>query len=239
MPKCEFGCDQEASIQFKSSGKWCCSPSPNSCPGKRERDSTKKKGKPTHKGGRRGFYPGFTPWQTGKTYEEMYGAVGAAEKKAILAKRASQQDHKKWWASQSDETKQEYRERFDKIRTSGYKQGSGHGLNGWYKGYWCDISWELAFVIHCIDHGVPIERNRVSYEYEYEGRTHKYYPDFIVGGSLVEIKGIWTKKERAKIDQCPVPLKVIDKGSIQEYLDYAISKHGRKFTSVYEKVTSK
>jgi len=41
----------------------------------------------------------------------------------------------------------------------GKRIGSGRGKSGWYKGYWCDSSWELAYVIYNIDHDV---HNRVQ-----------------------------------------------------------------------------
>ena len=40
---CEFGCNKEATYQFKSSGKWCCSSNVNACEGKKKKDSELKK----------------------------------------------------------------------------------------------------------------------------------------------------------------------------------------------------
>ena len=28
----------------------------------------------------------------------------------------------------------------------------GYGKHGWYKEYWCDSSWELAYVIYNLDY---------------------------------------------------------------------------------------
>ena len=36
----------------------------------------------------------------------------------------------------------------------GKRHGSGRGKKGWYKGYYCDSTWELAWVIYQLDHGV-------------------------------------------------------------------------------------
>ena len=46
-----------------------------------------------------------------------------------------------------------------KLNNGGYRQGSGRGKKGWYKGFFCDSSWELAYVIYCLDHNIDIKRN--------------------------------------------------------------------------------
>ena len=54
-----------------------------------------------------------------------------------------------------------------------------------------DSSWELAVWIYCIDHNIPIIRN-VFTHFTYEdaiNNKHDYYPDFMINGKLVEIKG--------------------------------------------------
>ena len=71
----------------------------------------------------------------------------------------------------------------------GYVKGSGRGKQGRYKGIWCDSSWELAFVIYHLDHNIPFERNWNKFEYQYEGQTHLYVPDFVYpDGTYIEVK---------------------------------------------------
>lgn len=54
--------------------------------------------------------------------------------------------------------------------SGGKREGSGRGKRGWYKGYYCDSSWELAWVIYNLDHGNQFKRNtNIYYEYEYGG----------------------------------------------------------------------
>jgi len=67
-----------------------------------------------------------------------------------------------------------------KLRGSigGRRHGSGRGKQGWYKGYWCDSSWELAWVIYSLDHNIKFVRYNGYFEYEFNGKIHKYYPDF-------------------------------------------------------------
>lgn len=127
----------------------------------------------------------------------------------------------------------------DKVRENGrknggYKPGSGIGKSGWYKGIWCDSSWELAFVMYHLDNGIHIVRNTTRYDYAYNGKVSKYIPDFIVDDKLIEIKGVTAERELAKIQQCPEDILLIDKGSIGPYLDYAIKTYGKRFIELYE-----
>lgn len=51
-----------------------------------------------------------------------------------------------------------------------------------------DSSWELALWIYARDHNEEIEREPCCFEYEYNGKVHKYFPDFRYKGKLIEIK---------------------------------------------------
>lgn len=119
-------------------------------------------------------------------------------------------------------------------RTGGYRKGSGRGKGGWYKGIYCDSSWELAFVIYHLDNNFYIERNKASRKYIFEGKEREYYPDFITNNGLIEIKGFSTEQWKAKIEQNP-DIKVLYKKDIQPYLEYVISKYGKDFIYLYEK----
>lgn len=118
--------------------------------------------------------------------------------------------------------------------TGGYRIGSGHGKQGWYKGIHCDSSWELAFVIYCFDKGFNIERCKEGRKYIYNGIEHTYFPDFIVNGQIVEIKGYSTEQWKSKEIQNP-DIKVIYKDEIKKYLDYVINRYGGDFIKMYEK----
>ena len=48
---------------------------------------------------------------------------------------------------------------------------------------------ELAYYIWLIDHNIPFQYHIGSLPYMYNGILHHYYPDFIVNGRFVEIKG--------------------------------------------------
>lgn len=87
-----------------------------------------------------------------------------------------------------------------KQKLGGLIEGAGRGKKGYYKGFWCDSSYELAYVIYCLDHNIQIERCKEYFEYEYQGQKHRYYPDFIVNDEIVEIKGFWNGRVNAKRD---------------------------------------
>lgn len=118
----------------------------------------------------------------------------------------------------------------------GYRKGSGRGKKGWYKGYFCDSSWELAFVIYNLEHGIQFERNKKKFTYTFNGKEYHYLPDFIVDGKYIEIKGYWCEQWEAKYKQFPKneTLQVLTKNEIQPYLNYVINKYGKDFISLYE-----
>lgn len=117
----------------------------------------------------------------------------------------------------------------------GFREKGGRGKQGWYKGVYCQSSWELAWVIYALDHDIKFKRNTEGFEYKFETKKHKYYPDFIVGDkSYVEVKGYNSKQWAAKHGQFKHNLEIIDRKKIKPYLDYAIQKYGKDFIKVYE-----
>ena len=127
-------------------------------------------------------------------------------------------------------------------RSGGIRKGSGIGLKGWYKGIWCDSSWELAWLIYQQEMGNTPARNKKSFSYIFQGRTHKYYPDFFMNNIYLEIKGRrgyedLDAKNKAKIDFFDNKgiLKVLYKEEMQPILEYVIAKFGKEFFLLYEK----
>ena len=114
-------------------------------------------------------------------------------------------------------------------RKRGWFKNGGEAKRGWYKGYWCDSSWELAFVIYCLDHNIEIVRNTKNFPYPWRKGEQYYRPDFIVNGKYVEIKGYMDYRSKKKIANFPYPLIIIDRYEIGEYLEYAKKKYGEDF----------
>lgn len=121
-----------------------------------------------------------------------------------------------------------------KSKTGGIRKGGGRGKSGWYKGLWCDSSWELAYVIYNLDHNIRFERNKRGFEYIFNNKKYKYYPDFILNGEYVEIKGYLSEQVNEKIKQFPYKLNILDKDGIIFYLDYVKKKYGNDFIKLYE-----
>ena len=177
---------------------------------------------------------GRKPWN--------YGLTKNDDKRLVV----SDETRKKWldrpnWGKANSVEKQ--KERIRKISetskrnglSGGKRHGSGRGKKGWYKGYWCDSSWELAYVIYNLQHGIKFERNKQGFEYEYNGQIHKFYPDFILEDrTYVEIKGAMTEQNKVKISSFCGSLTVLDKYRIKPYLDYVKTKYGKNFFDLYE-----
>ena len=52
-------------------------------------------------------------------------------------------------------------------KSGGYRMNSGRGKKGWYKGIFCDSSWELAFLVYHLEHNLYIERCKEKRKYFY------------------------------------------------------------------------
>lgn len=100
--------------------------------------------------------------------------------------------------------------------------------NGTYKGIKCDSRWELAFLIYCLDKRKPIQRCNEVFEYKVRGKSHKYYPDFIIRKTIIEIKGKYRKNLKYKLEsvqKAGYRVLLIDKEKIDKYLNYCYNKY--------------
>lgn len=104
---------------------------------------------------------------------------------------------------------------------------TGRGKKGRYKGFWCSSTYELAFVIYCLDHNIPIQRNLKGFQYEFKGKQHKYYPDFIVNDEYVEIKGFWKCEVDIKASVVDKPIKILYPKDLQEVFLYIKRKYNK------------
>ena len=123
----------------------------------------------------------------------------------------------------------------------GKRHGSGRGKKGWYKGIWCDSSWELALVIYWLDHKIKFERYHGYFEYVFKNKKHKYYPDFIhPDGSFTEVKGYSSKQWIAKLNSFPKNLKlsILGKKEIIPIIEYVEKTYGKDFIKMYEPLSS-
>jgi hypothetical protein len=104
--------------------------------------------------------------------------------------------------------------------------------------YWCDSTWELAWVIYQIEHNIEFVRNKEGFEYEYENKKFKYYPDFILCNTYVEIKGWLSDKDKEKIKQFKGKLIVLEETDMNYIFEYVKTKYGNNFKNLYESNTN-
>lgn len=234
---CSYGCGKEAKFFFKS-GKGCCEQSPNSCEGKRKKDSDKKKGRfngtPFWK--MENYYDvRKPPWNKGKP-----GIYSEDHRKKISDSLKNKSTGKGSTIEKEEERKRKISETMKlNPNAGGLRAKSGRGKKGWYRGFWCDSSWELAWVIYNIDKGLIFERNYKGFEYNFEYEKHLYYPDFVSNDVYYEIKGRRNfqkldKKSQEKIKQFKGNLVVLFEKDMRPYLDYTILKYGKDFIRLYE-----
>lgn len=122
----------------------------------------------------------------------------------------------------SEETKEKLR------KSGGVRPGSGRGKSGWYKNYWCDSTWELAWLIYTLDSNVKPKRNTEGFPYMYNDKESLYYPDFIIDDIYYEIKGYMRERDAYKHDAFPHKLIVLDKYSMKDILQYVYDKYNTK-----------
>jgi hypothetical protein len=116
----------------------------------------------------------------------------------------------------------------------GYRKGSGRGKSGWYKEYWCDSSYELAFVIYNIENGIVFERNYSGFTYQWKGKSHTYYPDFIVNGKYYEIKGYESEQDKYKYVALENQLTVLYKNDLEYIFLYVKNKYGNDYIKLFD-----
>lgn len=132
----------------------------------------------------------------------------------------------------------------DYSNCGGLREGAGRGKTGWYKDIFCSSTYELAYLIYCIDHNIPIVRNTRSWEYlnPVTNKVSRYYPDFVINEKdIVEIKGIQSESVEIKLAAVRASgerISILYKEDLQEIFDYVVEKTGvviDKLHSLYEK----
>jgi hypothetical protein len=125
----------------------------------------------------------------------------------------------------------------DNSNCGGFRGYAGNGgKHGWYKGYYCQSSWELAWVIYNLDNDIKFKRNTRGFECFYDKKVHKFYPDFYLEDlkTFVEIKGRIRNDDVEKIKQFKENLIVLYKKEMKPILNYVIQKYGINFIELYD-----
>ena len=113
-----------------------------------------------------------------------------------------------------------------------------------FDGLLFDSSWELSLYIWLKDCGIEFEYHPKSLEYVGDdGKTHLYYPDFLINGKIVEIKGdhffnekgepfdkytkkSWKKKYDFILENGGSILRFED---MKQYIEYVHQFYGKNF----------
>lgn len=167
------------------------------------------------------------PWNKGLT-KETDKRIEKLSNSLITSINKIKSDGKKWSTGKaSTEEKEALRKKkiSETMKTNkkagGIRKGSGIGHKGYYKGFFCDSTYELVYVIYNLDHNIKFNRCNKFYEYEYLGEKHKYYPDFeLDNGTLIEVKGYLTDRVLAKIESVKDTNIVL---LLKKDLDYAFN----------------
>lgn len=122
-----------------------------------------------------------------------------------------------------------------KVYSSKLPKCKGLGKHGWYKGIWCDSSWELAWVIYSIEHKLNFVRNNKGFTYSWNNSEHTYFPDFYLPDTdeYVEIKGWFKPRDKAKLEQFPNKYILLKSAEMKPILEYVIDKYGENFYTLY------
>ena len=116
----------------------------------------------------------------------------------------------------------------------GYRPGSGRGKSGRYKGFFCDSTYELAFVIYYLDHKLFIERNKERFPYiNAAGKQTFYLPDFITDDGLIEIKGYKSELNDLKLSAVNKPIKILYRKNLKTIFSYIEQQYNIKIEKLY------
>ena len=233
---CAFGCGR-VGIKMLKSGNPSCAEWPSQCPVMRGRNSLGSRGKNpfSNRPHPRGM-AGKVPWNRGLTWEQMFGDEEARRMRGVA--RANARRAQEVLRASPDVEARRREKLAEEARRRGlgrYREGSGRGRKGRYRGYWCDSSYELAFVIYALDQGMAFERNWQAFPYTYEGRQRAWIPDFrLTDGTYLEIKGYASPQAEAKFAAFPHGLIVVRRENMQFVFDYVVQTYGKTFTRLYE-----
>jgi len=110
--------------------------------------------------------------------------------------------------------------------------GCGSGWGGWYNGWYFRSLAELTYMIEEIEKNhlrwSKGESSTISIFYEEDGKIRRYFPDFIIGSRMIEIKPVklmGTKKNQLK--KTAAEKYCQDRGMTYEQLDAGILTFSR------------
>lgn len=120
----------------------------------------------------------------------------------------------------------------------GFRKNSGNSVGGWYKGIFCHSTYELVFVIYCLDHKIDVKPCKTTFKYfGTDNKEHTYYPDFIVDNEIIEIKGYFSDSVKLKEEavlKTGKSYKILYKEDLTECFNYVYDKYTHNLKTLYE-----
>lgn len=117
-----------------------------------------------------------------------------------------------------------------------------------------DSSWELAFYIYYKDYNLSIIRNKARFfTYSYNGKSYKYFPDFLIQNRIFEIKGQhffnesgqmtnpFNSNDNARVaekQKCIEQNNIILIRDCSKYLNYINEKYGKNLLKSFRVYSS-
>lgn len=140
------------------------------------------------------------------------------------------------------EAEQRRRERISQTlkqnpKAGGHRQGSGRGKKGWYKGFFCDSTYELVYIIYNLDNNITFKRCDRVYSYLKDDEVHNYHPDFeLADGTIIEIKGYHTALVDIKTNSVKDrPIIVLYESDLKYAFDWVKAHYNYdKLTDLYD-----
>ena len=190
-----------------------------------------------------GRQKGCKSWNKGKTFDFLIETGKWTKEHAEMIRNKKSYSAKNSHPSgkaKTDELETLRRQKislYAKKHFGGYRKGSGRGKKGWIRGFFCDSSYELVFVLFNTDHQIQFERCKLCFDYEFDGKKHQYHPDFIMeDGTLIELKGYHTKQVDAKLLAVNRPIRILYEKDLKIMFDW-VKNHYRydKIEDLYDK----
>jgi hypothetical protein len=165
---------------------------------------------------------GSTPWNKGKSTSDSTKIKLSI---ALIGKSKG--------TGLTDETEKLRRSRISKTmkdnkNSGGLRPGSGRGLKGYYESpsagrVYLRSSYELRYAMWLDRNLIKWKQPMESFEYEYDGRVRRYYPDFylIETNEYIELKGFKTKQDEAKWKAFPNKLRILYGKDIEKLEEYS------------------
>lgn len=188
--------------------------------------------------------------------KDIYDKVQAAKIKKYGNKTGSIEKMKTHWTSETrQKSKETCLKRYGIENGGGSKQAQEKIRKRYrYNEINFDSSPEIAIYIYLKDHDIDFEyQPNISFEYEHNGKVHKYWPDFRVKDEIWEIKGnqflkedgTWQNPYDHSIDnaaetkhQCCLKngVKILYNDDYQQYLKYVDEKYGKDYLKTLRNV---